>query len=529
MTSAAIRPKALLALMIGATFFLLLSAAPAGAATFVVNTTADAPDSNPGDGRCAAASKVCTLRAAVMEHNALGGSDKIQLGAGVHVLTIAGKDEDEALTGDLDVIGGSLSVRGHRDTVIDANQLDRIWDLGPPTCPTCSPISRPAQFDLSRVTLQNGRVVSTPTPDRTPGGRDVGGAIRILLNSGLRIEDALIQTSTAGARGGAIAMPPTAATAAGADPAIITELTDVRMANNSAGVEGGALFNNRVAILTRVIIEDNTVTGTDTTGPFLPRGAGIAQSGDLTLTDVLIDGNSMPVGNGAGIGNRGDPIAQVFGTIHLNRVTLSNNSVGGAGQGGGIANGNGATASLINTTISHNTAGFAGGGIVNAGTVTLDFVTVANNSAPAGASIFTGGPPIGAGNASARLTATILKAGAGPNCVGPPPGPGPPFARLPVSGGDNISSDFSCRLMGPNDRNGVDPLLGPLADNGGFTPTHALLLGSPAIDTVLFNLCPRTDQRGVKRPQDGNFDGTPICDVGSYELKGDDDDDDDDD
>jgi hypothetical protein len=58
-----------------------------------------------------------------------------------------------------------------------------------------------------------------------------------------------------------------------------------------------------------------------------------------------------------------------------------------------------------------------------------------------------------------------------------------------------------------------DPLLGPLEDNGGPTPTMALGAGSPAIDAGDDSLCPATDQRGTPRPQG------PHCDIGAFELR----------
>ena len=78
-----------------------------------------------------------------------------------------------------------------------------------------------------------------------------------------------------------------------------------------------------------------------------------------------------------------------------------------------------------------------------------------------------------------------------------------------TSGGFNVISDGSCNPIA-SDQSSTDALLGPLADNGGPTLTHALLAGSPAIDAADSAVCPTTDQRGVARDA--------ACDVGSYEF-----------
>jgi hypothetical protein len=86
------------------------------------------------------------------------------------------------------------------------------------------------------------------------------------------------------------------------------------------------------------------------------------------------------------------------------------------------------------------------------------------------------------------------------------------------SGNRNIDTDGTCALDGPSDQAGVDPQLGPLADNGGPSPTHALAHTSPAVDAGNASICPAVDQRGLVRPADGNGDGNAICDIGAYEF-----------
>src|SRR5205814_1417224 len=87
----------------------------------------------------------------------------------------------------------------------------------------------------------------------------------------------------------------------------------------------------------------------------------------------------------------------------------------------------------------------------------------------------------------------VATSSGGGNCAG---------AVTVSSQGDNISNDNTCLLTGPGDRTSLDPQLGPLADNGGFTLTHAPQPGSPAVDAVVHNTCPppTTDQRGFTRP-----------------------------
>ncbi|HET9031981.1 MAG TPA: choice-of-anchor Q domain-containing protein [Dokdonella sp.] len=111
---------------------LLLVSLSAHAVDFSPNSTVDLPDFNPGDGSCQTAptNPECTLRAAIMEANALAGADRILLSGGTYTLTIGGTDEDGAETGDLDITDdlSILSAPGVL-TTINAGALDRVFDV----------------------------------------------------------------------------------------------------------------------------------------------------------------------------------------------------------------------------------------------------------------------------------------------------------------------------------------------------------------------------------------------------------------
>ena len=91
-----------------------------------------------------------------------------------------------------------------------------------------------------------------------------------------------------------------------------------------------------------------------------------------------------------------------------------------------------------------------------------------------------------------------------------------------TSADHNLAGDTSCNLTGAADLQGSDPLLGPLADNGGPTPTMALLDNSPALDRSSAGGA-TTDQRGLARVYD--FPGPPNAiggdgaDIGAFERQ----------
>jgi hypothetical protein len=285
---------------------------------------------------------------------------------------------------------------------------------------------------------------------------------------------------------------------------------------NIGSYRGGGIYNGGHLTVTNSTIRQNDETGITSQG-FLTvtlsvisdnQGSGLynavyySTSATAVVMDSHISGNTGYDNSGGGIYNgRAGTLTVIGSTIHNNTAQ----NVGGGIYIGG-APPTGALTTIINSTISnnhvlHNTMGY-GGGIISGGTLTLQNVTLTGNTASNGAGLYNSGP-------ATLLNTVIANNTGGTNCAD--------ILNQMTSQGNNLASDHSCNLAAPGDQPGVDPLLAPLANNGGPTFTHALLPGSPAIDTGSLTTCPTTDQRGLPRPLDGNGDTTPICDIGAYE------------
>jgi uncharacterized repeat protein (TIGR01451 family) len=237
-------------------------------------------------------------------------------------------------------------------------------------------------------------------------------------------------------------------------------LQGLTLSNGNSGANGGAIFNN---------------------------------GGTLSITNVTFSNNTAPFGGA--IANSNGGITNVSG------ATFSGNSAPG-GRGGAISNSSNSTLSLTNVTFSSNTAGL-GGGLSNdfGGGVTVNNSTFSGNSAPGGGG---GGVFNDAGaNNTIILRNTIITNSNGNDCL----------AASPLTdGGNNLASDISCGFSQASSLNNTNPLLGPLANNGGPTQTFALTAPSPAINRGNNATCATTDQRGFTRPGGAN------CDIGAFEL-----------
>jgi len=348
--------------------------------------------------------------------------------------------------------------------------------------------------------------------------------------------------------------------------------------NGPKGGDGGGVYNAGIMVMKHCVVSSNAC-GSGTAGSQSlnswdfghgglggagGNGGGVYNSGKLELDSCTLAGNSAGVGgvgggyfDAAGNGGTGGNGGGIFNgnCVSLNNCTISGNFCGTGGTGGpgflfGVGNGGN---------------GGSGGGVYNAGSVSLSFSTVTLNLTGAGGK---GGDSINCGAAASGgsggkgggvftiaetnhvgiyntlivLNSVNIGGNGGTNYDYPAGFSSTPIQTTGGSGsvgsGLDVSGDFASEgfnLIGvADDSTGflnsdlvgrvvhpIDPLLGPLRLNGGFTPTHALLPGSPAIDQGnSFRI--HTDQRGQHRPYD--YDSIPNAlggdgsDIGAFEL-----------
>jgi hypothetical protein len=247
-------------------------------------------------------------------------------------------------------------------------------------------------------------------------------------------------------------------------------------------------------------------------------GGGVGTVSDTTLRGVSITNNTDSFGGGLFV---------IGGRIVIENCLIANNFATG-GQGGGIYNRVG-TLTVANTTISGNRSTDEGGGLfVFDGPTTLTNVTITNNRSDSDAD---GTGQTGGGTSGGVLIRNSIVVG---NAFGSDASP------TANDAGHGVNSLSSFNLIGVCDQcglvNGVNNNqlgisnagLGPLADNGGPTLTHALLAGSPALDAganafivaPTFPGPPFSDQRGFNRIADGpDGDATATVDVGAFEQQ----------
>ena len=281
---------------------------------------------------------------------------------------------------------------------------------------------------------------------------------------------------------------------AGEDAAATGDLDlneDVTIIGNAAGgtvIDGN--LSDRLVHLNGATVElvDLVLTRGNTIGDFYGAGGILVESGTITMTRCVLSDCSCDA-HGGGIFS--------LGTVIVDRSAV----IGNTGfQGGGIYHA-GADLVLLNSTVSGNsaTANFSGGVSTDglATGATINNSTITGNTGPeSDAAVFR--CPVHVANTIFDGSCVVI---AGMGTV--------------LSDGGNLESPAdTCGLDHATDMTGVtagDLALGPLLDNGGLTPTHALDIASVAVNSANNALCPATDQRDWQR-----VDGS--CDIGAFEV-----------
>ncbi len=396
-------------------------------------------------------------------------------------------------------------------------------------------------IDFSGLTVLNNHAEGFSSSDNPSGG---GLFARAERNGHIRIAASTVSgnmvTGEFGSGAGIEVVTTSGATA---------EITDnmVHDNTNDGKHEGGAgiglfAFGESLIELTKNRIFSNTLTGPNR------YGAGLYVRNDNAT--VVIGNSAIDENAGSGELTNGGGVALVLSNdavVTIARSTISGNSTGRSG-GGVVVYNDGSTLEIAGSTISGNESGDNGGGVFldgswnsNSGTNTIAHSTLAHNIAGADETGFGFGGGLFVLRGDVAIDHTVVaqntdNLGVAPDVTGLL---GAVLDAHSSLIGDNTGSGLAEAPVGAPDTHGnliggpidgvIDPLLGPLANNGGSTLTHALLPGSPAIDSGDSTLVagvgdtPEFDQRGApfgrvvggridigaleSQPIDGTLDG----------------------
>jgi hypothetical protein len=449
-------------------------------------------------------------------------------GPGQSVVTVNAQQQSRifnitAITGDFTI--GGLTLTGGRTTGNNANLSDTAFSGGAIRAlttgrldieeSTISGSGTTGRFATGGAIFSRGTVNLTQSfvsGNNTAGYFAPGGGVR--ANGSVTLTQSTVSGngttgsySTAGGvySGGAVTM--THSTVSGNNSA--TSGGGIRAAGNvsatSSTLHGNSTTSGRgggVYADGSVSLSQSTVSGNITDGS-MSRGGGIYAKGNVTLIQSTVSGNSTK-----GSGGDGGGIATYDGTVSLNQSTVSGNSTtANAASGGGVY---ARSVTLIRSTVDRNSTAGAfsyGGGIDARGAVTITQSTISGNST-SGSSSDGGGMSVKGAVSLNQSTVTRNHAmhasstggGVFQDAIFTPAfliGGSIIADNTAVGGGANLVKNSGSTLTinyslidagitpdaGDNNVLTDDPQLGPLADNGGPTLTHALLPDSPAIDT----------------------------------------------
>jgi CSLREA domain-containing protein len=308
--------------------YIIAAPQSASATTFTVNSTADAADAIPGDGICDDGSGNCTLRAAVMESNFIGGANVITVPSGTYTLTIGPFDDEfnaagaTMESGDLDIVDLSafslpqltsvtINGAGAAATIINGGDIDRVFDIN-----NFAASGAHVDVTFQNLTITNGTAPTSPDGYNEPGG-------------GIQFDGFDNQTFV---------------------PAGTLTINNCNITNHSAAGQGGGI---------------------------------LAIFGSLIVTGSEVSGNTSVNAAGGGINYDGSAAAGLR-TLQITTSRISGNHANNGifGSGGGVFEGGNANKTIDHSVITNNTAGTQGGGVFNnGGALALNFNVIVSNSA----------------------------------------------------------------------------------------------------------------------------------------------------
>lgn len=505
--------------------------------------TVDRTDDDATAQACTADPNDCSLRGAVIRANQATSSTIILESNQIYTLTIPPAGANDATTGDLNLTADILLTKTKfpGQTIIRSGGPASQWP------DRILRVENSARVAIYSLTMQAGGVLSTSV--------EAGGALLVTGNAHLDLNYSTLDSSQA-QRGGGLAVDAGSATllhttishnnAALAGGGVWVgaagslQLTDCLIRVNQAGSGGGITNLGTLTIAATILAANRASDGSLGGGALDNQGESrlerswvssneAASGGAIRNQKSLIIDNTQIFLNKAISGNGGALLNQSQAAVFVNRSYLGLNEAtagnGGAiwnagrltligatlaenrttaldSQGGGIFHHSGELAAL-NSTISSNRVEGDGGGLYVAadGQGSLTHVTIAEN-----VGLVAGG--LVSLNPSFRISNTLLAQNyifLGYNdCSGS-------F----TSEGYNLLARNQCTRLGAATNDLIDLFevhLGHLQDNGGFQLTHALLPGSPALNSGSPDSCPPVDQRELARPQAGR------CDIGAFEA-----------
>jgi CSLREA domain-containing protein/uncharacterized repeat protein (TIGR01451 family) len=545
---------------------LLATGGAANAASFTVTTTNDS-----NDGACTPS--LCSLRDAVVAADAASGPSTITVPSGTYKLTIAASSPNDPTNGDLDINNNAsvtITGAGSASTIIDANNIDRAFA-----------VQNGASLSLSKMTIEHGNASTSSTPSQdggaiySDGGLALTGDVTLQDNFAENYGGAVYADSGAGSTlsvaGATFARNGTDSDYGGAiyhdAPGTVSITNSVFVGNHTNDEYGGAIYGanggmtvDKTTFLHNTGSDDGgaiywdnftnvTVTNSSFTDNTAYEGGAVYDndSSAMTLSNDTFTRNSGSDGGGAvlldatnttqytldhdvfdhndSVDDDGGAVLWYYGQLTSTGSTFVNNT---GGNGAALALENSLEhpqLTLVNATISNNTAASEGGGIYvsDPTPATLTNDTIAFNTADSGSGggisgatklELTNGVQTGTG-----VENTIVAKNSGGDCD-----TSDTFTAA-FDQGHNLDGDTSCfqGTGAPGDQTGVDPKLGAPADNGGPQEgdpntgqvpilTDAELAGSPAVNAGTNSGCPSTDARGVTRPQGS------ACDIGAFEA-----------